>query len=121
MPEPRLVIVESPFRATEVYSTEQHRLYLLHAMADCYRRGEAPFASHHLATEILDDDTPYERALGIRAGLAWGRHCEAVAVYSDLGVSRGMREAVEVYKKLGKPIEWRSLPERIVNAIREVG
>lgn len=121
IPPPRLVIVESPFRATEVYSAEQHRLYLLHAMADCYRRGEAPFASHHLATEVLDDDTPYERALGIRCGLAWGRYCDAVAVYSDLGVSAGMKEAIENYKTLGKPIEWRSLPDRITRAIREEG
>jgi hypothetical protein len=121
IPAPPLVIVESPFRATEYYSQEQHRLYLLHALADCYQRGEAPFASHHLATEVLDDDTPYERALGIRCGLAWGVHASLVAIYSDLGVGPGMKEAIDHYKKLDKPIEWRSLPDRIVRAVRAFG
>jgi hypothetical protein len=121
IPKPRLTIVESPFRATEYYSQEQHKLYLMHALADCYQRGEAPFASHHLATEVLDDDTPYERALGIRCGLAWGQHADLIAIYSDLGVGPGMKEAINHYKKLDKPIEWRSLPDRIVRAVRAFG
>lgn len=121
LPPPKLVIVESPFKANSYYSEEQHRLYLLHALADCYKRGESPFASHHLATEVLMDDTPYERALGIRCGLAWGQHADLVAVYSDIGVSPGMKEAIEWYKSLGKPIEWRTLPDRIVRAIRDFG
>lgn len=121
MPPPKLVIVESPFRATDYYSVEQNRLYLLHALADCYQRGEAPFASHHLTTEVLDDDTPYERALGIRCGLAWGQHADLIAVYSDIGVSPGMKEAVQYYKSIGKEIEWRSLPDRIVRAVRAFG
>jgi hypothetical protein len=120
-PSPPLVIVESPYKASDGYTLEQHRAYLLHALADCYRRGEAPFASHHLATEVLDDDTPYERAVGIRCGLAWGQHADLIAIYSDLGVSRGMKEATEHYKSLGKPIEWRSLPDRIVRAVRDMG
>lgn len=121
IPPPKLVIVESPFKATTYYSEEQHRLYLMHALADCYRRGESPYASHHLATEVLDDDTPYERALGIRCGLAWGKHADLVAIYSDLGCSQGMLEAIEFYKELEKPIEWRSLPDRIVRAVRAFG
>lgn len=120
-PPPKLVVVESPFKANEYYSCEQMRLYLQHCLADCYRRGEAPFASHHLSTEVLNDSTPYERALGIRCGLAWGKHADLVAVYQDFGLSSGMREAISVYKSLEKPIEWRSLPDRIVRAVRAFG
>lgn len=118
---PKLVIVESPFRETDYYSQEQHRLYLLHAMADCYARGEAPIASHHLATEVLSDDDEYERELGIRCGLAWGRHADLIAVYSDIGLSPGMKRAIAHYKELGKPIEWRSLPDLVVRAVRAFG
>jgi hypothetical protein len=117
MPAPKLVIVESPYRATAERSVEQHRLYLQHAMADCYRRGEAPFASHHLSTEVLNDDDVFERALGIRCGLAWGDKADLVAVYSDLGVSPGMKQAVDQYKAIGKPIEWRSLDHKLVLSI----
>ena len=61
------VIVESPYQANEYRSVEQHKLYLLHALDDCVRRGEAPFASHLLLPEILDDRDPVERAIGIKA------------------------------------------------------
>ena len=120
MPLPRLVIVESPFKATPERSLEQHRSYLHHAMADCFRRGEAPFASHHLTTEVLNDDDVYERALGIRCGLAWGAHADVIAVYSQLGVSSGMKQAIDHYKSLGKPIEWRGIDDRIVRSILDM-
>jgi hypothetical protein len=121
LPPPKLVIVESPFRATPYYTQEQHKLYLLHCLADCYRRGEAPFASHHLAPEVLNDDDDYERAVGIRTGTAWGKYADLVAIYSCLGVSPGMKAAIEYYKGIQKPLEWRRLPDRIVRAVRDFG
>lgn len=110
IPPPRLVIVESPFRATEHRTEAQHREYLRCALADCIRRGESPFASHHLTPEVLQDDSPYERALGIRLGLAWGAHADLIAVYSQLGCSSGMMQAIQHYKAAGKRIEWREIP-----------
>jgi len=80
-------------------------------MADCIRRGESPMASHHLLPEILEDADLFERALGIRAGLAWGQHAAACCVYGQLGVSPGMSQAIAHYKAAGKPIEWRGIPE----------
>jgi hypothetical protein len=121
LPPPKLVIVESPYRATPYYTQEQHKLYLLHCLADCYRRGEAPFASHHLAPEVLNDDDDYERAVGIRTGTAWGKYADLVAVYSDLGVGPGMKAAIEYYKSIKKPLEWRRLPDRIVAAVKGFG
>lgn len=121
LPPPKLVIVESPYRATPYYSQEQHRLYLHHCIADCIRRGEAPFASHLLLPEVLNDDDEYERQLGIRVGLCWGKYADCVVVYSDLGVSQGMKNAIEKYKQMNKPIEWRHLPDRIVRSIRAFG
>jgi hypothetical protein len=120
MPAPKLVIVESPYRATAERTLEQHRAYLHHAMADSYRRGEAPFASHHLATEVLNDDDVYERALGIRCGLAWGANADLIAVYGDLGISPGMKQAIEAYKAIGKPIEWRYLDIRITKSVLDM-
>jgi hypothetical protein len=116
----RRVIVETPYRATDVYTVDQHMEYLKAAMADCVRRGESPMASHHLLPGgILDDDTPYERQLGIRCGIAWGDVADAIIVYSDLGVSSGMKQAILYYKDAGKIIEWRTLDSRVVRPIRE--
>jgi hypothetical protein len=117
-PPLRLVVVESPYAATEYYNLAQHREYLRLAMADCAIRGEAPMASHHLLPEILQDDVPHERALGIAMGYAWGQHAAACVVYSDLGVSPGMEAALAHYKAAGKPIEWRVLDWRLVRQVR---
>jgi hypothetical protein len=121
LPPPKLVVIESPFRATPYYTQEQHRLYLYHAVADCIRRGESPFASHLILPEVLNDDDDYERALGIRVGMNWGKYADLVAVYSDLSVGPGMKAAIAYYKSLQKPIEWRRLPDRIVTAVKGFG
>lgn len=117
----KLVIVESPYRATEHYTEEQHRLYLEHCLAFCVSLGEAPFASHHLLPLVLDDSDKMEREFGIRCGLAWGQHADLVAVFSDLGVSPGMADAIEHYNKIGKRIEWRKLPHKVVASIKNFG
>lgn len=109
-PPLKRVVIESPYRATDVYSVAQHMAYLKAAMADSIARRESPIASHHLIPGgVLDDDSPYERMLGIQCGLVWGELADLIAVYSDLGVSPGMKQAIAHYKNLGKPIEWRTL------------
>ena len=117
LPPLRRVVIESPWRASQAYSTEQHRTYLLHAMADCVARGEVPFASHLYLTEVLDDDNPRERAFGIEAGWCWGEHADAIVVFVDFGISSGMSQSIDHYEKLGKPIERRTLPRPIVDDI----
>lgn len=86
--------------------------YARAAMHDCLQRGEAPYASHLLYTQpgVLDDDLPDERALGIEAGLQWGAAASKTVVYTDLGVSDGMRQGIERAKQQGRTIEYRSLP-----------
>lgn len=106
----RLVIVESPY-AGEV---EANVAYARAAMADCLSRGEAPIASHLLYTQpgVLDDAVPGERALGIEAGLAWGRAADAAIFYVDRGWSQGMLAALERHRSEGRPTETRNLPRR---------
>ena len=102
-----LVIVESPFAGDR----ERNHRYLKAAMRDCVDRGEAPFASHMLYTQFLDDDVPDERTAGIESGLAWGRHAEKTVVYDDLGISRGMQFGIDRANAEDRYIEYRTLPE----------
>ena len=111
------MIVESPFRATPERTTEQHQLYLQHALRDCVMRGESPYASHGLLIGALDDDDPVERALGIKCGWAWAEKADAVVVFGDLGCSPGMQESIARYEKMGLPIERRKLDWAIVKEI----
>jgi hypothetical protein len=103
----KTVIVESPFAGR----VEVNQVYAKLAIRDCLRRGEAPFASHLLYTldGVLDDTDPVERALGIEAGLAIGAKLDATVVYTDYGVTPGMRQGIDAAERAGRPIEYRSL------------
>lgn len=112
------VIIESPFKATERYSEQSNIQYARAAMADSLARGEAPFASHLLYTQrgILDDIDPAERLWGIEAGLAWDDAADLVAVYTDRGVSEGMKYGIARHEKAGRKVEYRAL-----NVLKEQG
>lgn len=114
-----LVVLESPLRATDVYSLEQHRRYLELAIHDAFSRGEAPYFSHVYA-DVLDDDNPQQRAQGIAAGLLWSAHCDYAVIMRDLGVSAGMQDAIKYYERIGKRWEWRSLGPNAVKIIQEM-
>lgn len=107
----RLVILESPFAASTPEGVLANISYARACMRDCLMRGDAPYASYLLYTQVgvLDDDVPNERALGIEAGLLWGAKASATVVYVDRGVSRGMRMGIERAEREGRPIEWRWL------------
>lgn len=104
----KLVIVESPYAG----DVEKHVRYARAAMADCLRRGEAPYASHLLYTQqgVLDDAIHEERVLGIEAGLAWGRMAERTVVYQDCGISNGMKMGITRALAEGRHVEYRNLP-----------
>lgn len=111
----KLVYVISPYAG----DVERNLRYLRACLADCFRRGEAPFASHALYTQpgVLRDEVPEERALGMEAGRAWMEWADVVAVYTDLGESRGMRGDVAeanlqdecVFEGRASRIEYRDL------------
>lgn len=102
----RRVILESPYAG----NVRRNLAYAMAAVRDCLTRGEAPFASHLLYPQLLDDTIPAERALGIEAGLAWGLVAEATVVYVDLGVSSGMEQGIAHAHRHGRLVEVRSLP-----------
>jgi hypothetical protein len=106
----RLVILESPYAGT-AGEVEQNVAYARQCLRDSLNRGESPLASHLLYAQpgVLDDTIPEERALGIEAGLAWGKAAEASVVYVDRGVSPGMRQGINRARAEGRRVEFRSL------------
>ena len=107
-PALRLVILESPYAGDVAANVEYARA----CVYDSLSRGEAPIVSHLLYTQqgILDDSVPFERSWGIQAGLAWIDVCEAMVVYTNWGISLGMKAAIDHALTRGKPIEYRALP-----------
>ena len=100
-----IVCVESPYAGNVAFNVEYAKL----AMKDSLSRGEAPFLSHLLYTQVLDDTKPDERGWGISAGLEFQNVADLVAVYVDLGISRGMEIAIDAASIKGLPIEFRHL------------
>jgi len=107
----KLVIVETPFKG----DNEKNIQYARACLRDCFMRGEYPFASHLLYTQpgILDDNIKKERELGIKAGLCWGKFASKTVIYTDLGISGGIKKGIERAKNDGRKIEYRKLRDWI--------
>jgi hypothetical protein len=100
-----VVIVESPFAG----DIDTNRRYAIDACADCFRRGETPFASHLLYPQILDELNRDEREQGISAGYLFWPLARLIVFYIDRGWSPGMQRAKERALELGYDWEERSI------------
>lgn len=107
------VVIESPLSGDFAKNIRYARLCGL----DCIRRGEAPYASHLLMTQFLDDALPEERKVGMEAGFAWGAVGEKVVVYQDFGISGGMKMGIDNAVNRGQDIEYRNLPADLMARI----
>ena len=103
----KLVVIESPFTG----DVARNLRYARAALRDSLLRGESPLASHCLYTQpgVLDDTLPDERRRGIAAGHAWMEKADFVAVYSDLGISRGMRQGIDEAEARKVPVIYRTI------------
>lgn len=104
------VVIESPLAG----DFRQNVRYARFCGLDCIRRGEAPYASHLMLTQFLDDASPEDRKIGMEAGFAWGEVGELVVVYQDLGISSGMQAGMQRALERGLPIEYRNLPSDLM-------
>ena len=106
--EMKRVILESPFAGDVARNLRYGRA----CVRDSLMKGESPIASHLLYTQegILDDEIPDERQHGIEGGLAWRDVADRTVVYTDFGISNGMRFGIEAARAAGKPVEYRALP-----------
>ncbi len=107
----RRVAIESPYAGKDKETVQKNIHYARAAMADCFKRKEAPYASHLLYTQddVLDDGIPEQRSLGIKAGFYWANLADVRVVYTDLGVSPGMQKGIDEAKLIGQEIEYRTL------------
>lgn len=100
-----LVIIESPFKGNRAVNVK----YAQRCMLDSLKRGEAPFLSHLLYTQCLEDDKPEDRKLGMEAGREWIRASDKTAVYTDYGVSDSMLRGIDLAEILDHKIEYRTI------------
>ena len=103
----RRVVLESPYAG----DVDANLTYARACLRDCLMRGESPVASHCLLTQegVLNDLDQIERAVGINAGHAWMHVCDAVVVYADRGISKGMEAGIRTAAFHKIPVEYRKL------------
>lgn len=108
----RCVLIESPYGSPDPAIVERNVRYARACLKDSLDRGEAPFASHLLYTQVYDDNNHELRKRGIEAGLAIGKLMDKTVVYTDLGISEGMHYGIRAAEEAGRPIEYRKLPSQ---------
>lgn len=98
-------ILETPYAG----DIEANLEYARACMKDMLDRGEVPFASHLLYTQVLDDTNEEERNLGILTGFKL-KFVEGASTvfYIDKGISPGMKRALDFCRKNTLPYEIRS-------------
>jgi hypothetical protein len=108
---PKLVILESPFAGATQEELNRNAEYTRRALRDSLLRGESPLASHvtYTAPGVLDDTDRDERMLGITAGLAWCTVAQGAVVYTDLGITPGMKLGIRRHMTNGVPIQYRQI------------
>ena len=119
-----LINLESPYAG----NIELNTLYAQFCMHDSIvNRDEAPFASHLLYTQpnVLRDEIPEERKMGIDAGRDFSYATKKTVLYSDLGMTDGMKYAADHAQVTNHPVEVRFLPadlwNRFVEEARDIG
>lgn len=98
-----IIVMESPFAGG--FGVD----YARSCMEELLREGHTPFPSHLLYTQVLDDDLPEERDLGIEAGLQMYEVADLCVVFIDHGISPGMQRGIDRAKEKNVPIKYRSL------------
>lgn len=88
------VLICSPFTGDILHNTEAVRRYMRFAVC----RGVIPFAPHLLYPQVLDDDNPEERTLGMFFGLVWLGKCHELWVFGNQ-ISAGMGKEITAAKK----------------------
>lgn len=106
----KAVQLESPYRGNNYEHTEFNVAYANACIRDCLLNGEAPFASHIQYTNATDDKNANERKLGIEAGLHFLNFAKYTVVYTDLGITSGMKQGIKKALSKEKNVYYRKLP-----------
>ena len=99
----KFTLVVSPYAG----NVKRNVKYAKRCMSHCLSKGFVPFVSHLLFTQILDDSVRAERELGMACGNWVIKHkIDYAMVYTDYGISAGMKAEIELLTKLGIVIQY---------------
>lgn len=94
------VYVASPYAGNSKSNIAKAIGYCRYAIEKNYM----PLASHLLYPQILADDNPIEREMGLMFGLALLEMCDEIWCFGE--ISEGMKLEIQAAKKMGKNIRY---------------
>ncbi len=95
------VFICSPYAGDVTLNTEKAKRYLRFAVDE----GAIPFAPHLLYPQVLKDENPVERELGLFFGIVWLGKCDEMWVFGST-ISTGMAKEIAKARKRGTPIRY---------------
>lgn len=95
------VFICSPYAGDVTLNTEKAKRYLRFAVDE----GAIPFAPHLLYPQVLNDENPVERELGLFFGIVWLGKCDEMWVFGST-ISTGMAKEIAKARKRGTPIRY---------------
>lgn len=115
-----LTIIESPYASNKTHTLEQNLVYLRQCLRHSWELDELPFASHAFFPLFLSESDPEERKAGIEAGYEFWhlfsghfgyarKEYPTIAFYCDLGISPGMKLALNRVQLTGNPFAIRNI------------
>ena len=96
----KLIYVASPYQGDIKKNIE----YAKQACRYALNEGNAFFCPHLLYSQILDDNNPEERRLGIKIGKEFLAKCDELWAFGG-HISQGMFEEIEFARVIGIPIK----------------
>lgn len=95
-----MIFVCSPYRG----NIEQNTLDAQQYCKEVIKAGEIPIAPHLYFPQFLDDTSPVERSMGIKAGLELMTYCREVWVFGET-VTEGMQEEISFARTNNIPVK----------------
>ena len=95
------VFICSPYAGDVTLNIEKAKRYLRFAVDE----GAIPFAPHLLYPQVLKDENPVERELGLFFGIVWLGKCDEMWVFGST-ISTGMAKEIAKARKRGIPIRY---------------
>ncbi len=93
----KLVHVCSPYRG----ETKRNTAYARELTRKVLEYGYTPITPHLYLTQVLDDEKPEERKLGLLAGQNLLKHCGYILIGSKYGISEGMQQEIVIAREVG--------------------
>lgn len=95
------VFICSPFAGDVELNTTKTQRYMRFAV----EQDAIPFAPHLLYPQVLDENNPLEREMGVTFGLIWLGKCDELWVFGST-ISEGMKREIARAERRGVPIKY---------------